>query len=85
MVICLRIVPKEKEMRMYLDKGQPPPATVSKTVELGKEDIVLAITIGLIIAGVFLGQLTIQDALTYFGVSAAGGVWGLIGGYSSSR
>jgi len=81
----MRIVPKQSEVSFYMDKGQPPPATLNKTVEFGKEDVVLAIIIGLILLGVALGQLTIKDALAYFGVSAAGGVWGLIGGHSSSK
>jgi len=84
-VIVLRIVPKESEAKLYLEKGQAPPPTVSKTVVLGKEDTILAITIGLILLGVALGQLTIKDALEYFGLSAAGGVWGLLGGHSSSK
>lgn len=81
----MRIVPKESEVQLYAAKGVTPPPSIGKTVELGKEDIVLAITIGLILLGVALGQLTIKDALAYFGVSAAGGVWGLIGGHASSK
>ena len=85
----MRIVRKaEKEIvEAYKSKspetrGSPPDG---KTVEFGKEDIILAIIIGLLILAYAQGQLTIQEVLAYLGVTTSGGVWGLIGGASSTK
>jgi len=55
------------------------------TVELGREDILLAIVLVILVIAYARGQLTIQEFLAYFGVTTTGGVWGLIGGLSSSK
>jgi hypothetical protein len=62
-----------------------PPSDVSKTVQLGFEDIILLIVMAVLIVGYARGQLTIQEFLTYLGVTGAGGLWGMLGGTSSSK
>lgn len=54
-------------------------------MEFGKEDLLLLLIIVILLAGYIRGQLTIQELLAYLGVSTTGGVWGLIGGVSSSK
>jgi hypothetical protein len=56
-----------------------------KKVELGKEDLVIIAVIAFVFIGLGIGQLTIQEALAYFGVSGAGGVWGMLGGITSEK
>jgi hypothetical protein len=62
-----------------------PPSDVSKTVQPGFEDIILLIVMAVLITGYARGQLTIQEFLTYLGVTGAGGLWGMLGGTSSSK
>lgn len=62
-----------------------PPSDVSKTVQFGVEDAILALVVIVLIVGYARGQLTIQDFLTYLGVTGAGGLWGMLGGTSSSK
>ncbi len=57
----------------------------TKKVELGKEDLVIIAVIVFVFIGLGIGQLTIQEALAYFGVSGAGGVWGMLGGITSEK
>ena len=76
----MRIVEKKGEAEAEAIGRAPP-----KTVEWGKEDLVLVAVIALILIGLGLGQLSIQEALAYFGVSGAGGVWGMLGGTASSK
>ena len=57
----------------------------TKKIELGKEDLVIVAVIALVLIGLVIGQLTIQEALAYFGVSGAGGVWGMLGGITSEK
>ncbi|MCW4052766.1 MAG: hypothetical protein NWE78_06135 [Candidatus Bathyarchaeota archaeon] len=57
----------------------------TKKVELGKEDLVIIAVIAFVFIGLGIGQLTIQEALAYFGVSGAGGVWGMLGGITSEK
>jgi hypothetical protein len=66
--------------------GQAPtPSDGTKTVEFGKEDLILALIIAILLIGWATGQITIQQLLAYLGVSTTGGVWGLIGGASSDK
>jgi len=66
--------------------GQAPTASDgTRTVEFGKEDLLLALVIAILLIGWANGQLTIQQVLAYLGVSTTGGVWGLIGGASSDK
>lgn len=83
----MRIVRKgEKEATEAALAGKTPlPSDISKTVRLGFEDIILLIVIAVLITGYTRGQLTIQDFLTYLGVTGAGGLWGMLGGTSSSK
>lgn len=57
----------------------------TKKVELGKEDLVIIAVIAFVFIGLGIGQLTIQEALAYFGVSGAGGVCGMLGGITSEK
>jgi hypothetical protein len=57
----------------------------SRTVAPGTEDVFILFIAVLIIVGLVLGKITFQEALGYFGVTSAGGVWGFIGGNSSSK
>ncbi len=83
----MRIVKKgEREaVEASLKSGSPTPPDVSKTVQLGSEDLVLGVIILVLIIGYVRGQLTIQDLLAYLGVSGAGGLWGMLGGSASSK
>lgn len=63
----------------------PAPPIVSKTVKLGFEDIILLIVTAVLITGYLRSQLTIQEFLTYLGVTGAGGLWGMLGGTSSAK
>jgi len=38
-----------------------------------------------LVVGYVRAQLTIQEFLTYLGVTGAGGLWGMLGGTSSSK
>ncbi len=57
----------------------------SRKVNVGKEDWFLVFVVAFILAGLFLGKITYEQALAYFGVSASGGVWGLISGNASEK
>jgi hypothetical protein len=85
----LRIVRKsEKEVLAAFKAAAPETRTTppeGRTVEFGKEDLLLLLIIVILLAGYIRGQLTIQELLAYLGVSTTGGVWGLIGGVSSSK
>jgi hypothetical protein len=83
----MRIVRKgeEEATAKAIQEGKMPAAEVSKTVQLGVEDIVLVIVMAVLIVGYARGQLTIQEFLTYLGVTGAGGLWGMLGGTSSSK
>jgi hypothetical protein len=82
-LVELRIVRRPAKIAAAIS-GQPPaPSEASRTVEFGKEDIVFALIVGILVAGWVTGQLTIEQLLAYLGVSTTGGVWGLIGGFSS--
>ena len=61
------------------------PAPEGKTVEFGKEDILALVIVAILLFGYARGQLTIQELLAYLGVSATGGVWGMLGGSASSK
>jgi hypothetical protein len=54
-----------------------------KAVKTGVEDFILVIVMAVLIWGHAGGQLTIQEFLTYLGVTGAGGLWGMLGGTSS--
>ncbi len=47
--------------------------------------MILVIVIVILVIGYLRGQLTIQDFLSYLGVSGAGGLWGMLGGSASSK
>jgi hypothetical protein len=83
----MRIVRKEEKgatKTALAEKGLPPP-DVSKAVKLGFEDLILAMVMIVLVVGYVRGQLTIQEFLTYLGVTGAGGLWGMLGGTSSSK
>jgi len=89
----------QKTLAVYHDKlrkaitegtKQPaPPAAPAlggkRKVEPGWEDLIVLVVIVLVVIGYAKGQLTIQDVLSYIGVSGAGGIWGMLGGSSSSK
>lgn len=81
----MRIVKEEKKATMTMAEKGLPPSDVSKTVKLGIEDLILAIVMIVLAVGYVRGQLTIQEFLTYLGVTGAGGLWGMLGGTSSSK
>jgi hypothetical protein len=66
----MRIVRKgEKEVTVAAAEKKLPPSDVSKTVQLGFEDLILAIVMIVLVVGYARGQLTIQDFLAYLGSS----------------
>jgi len=69
-----------KPVGVAAEKAAERPA---RTVSIGKEDLFLVFVIALILVGLGLGKLTFQEALAYFGVTSAGGVWGWLGGNAS--
>jgi hypothetical protein len=71
--------------KAQLEGKSPAPADMSRTVEFGKEDYLLLIVLLILTIGYLRGQLSIQEVLTYLGVTTTGGIWGLIGGSSSSK
>jgi hypothetical protein len=73
----MRIVKKEELKGHNGEKGS--------TARPGYEDLILALIVIVLIVGYARGQLTIQDFLTYLGVSGAGGLWGMLGGTLSSK
>ena len=82
----MRIVRKTSKAAAAAVPGKgPAPSEGGKTVELGKEDIILALIIAILLIGWGTGQLNIQQLLAYLGVTTTGGVWGLIGGASSDK
>jgi hypothetical protein len=83
----MRIVRKgeEEATAKAIQEGKMPTSEVSKTVQPGVEDIILVIVMAVLIVGYARGQLTIQEFLTYLGVTGAGGLWGMLGGTSSSK
>jgi hypothetical protein len=83
----MRIVRRgEKEqLQALVTEKRVAPAEASRTVEFGKEDYLLLIVLLILAIGYLRGQLSIQEVLAYLGVSTTGGVWGLIGGSSSSK
>lgn len=83
----MRIINRgEKEVTAKAaEERQLAPSGVSKTVQLGVEDLIIAIVMIVLVVGYVRGQLTIQDFLTYLGVTGAGGLWGMLGGTSSSK
>jgi hypothetical protein len=83
----MRIVKKgEKAMLEAALAGRAvSPVDSSKTVEFGKEDAIIVIVLVLLTVGYLRGQLTIQDFLSYLGITGAGGLWRMIGGTSSSK
>ncbi len=56
-----------------------------KTVEVGKEDYIFLFLLAILFNGYAWGLLTFQEPLAYLGVSTTGGIWGMIGGGSSSK
>jgi hypothetical protein len=81
--------PAEAPAKALAAGGAPAPAPVSTSnfdtsVKLGFEDLLVAMVIIIVLAAWAAGQLTIQQVLSYLGVSTTGGVWGLLSGKSSS-
>jgi hypothetical protein len=83
----LRIVRKgEKQLlQTFIEQKRPVPPEAARTVEFGKEDLLLLLVVAILLIGYARGQLSIQELLAYLGVSTTGGVWGLIGGAASSK
>jgi hypothetical protein len=88
----MRIVKKpspttEASAKALAAGGAPAPAPASNfetSVKLGFEDLLVAMVIIIVLVAWAAGQLTIQQVLSYLGVSTTGGVWGLLSGKSSS-
>jgi hypothetical protein len=59
-------------------KSVQPVEGVSKKIQLGVEDVILGMALLVLTVGYLRGQLTIQDFLSYLGVSGAGGLWGML-------
>lgn len=55
-----------------------------KKVKFGKEDLFLVFIVALLLLGLSLEKLTFEEVLGYFGVTGAGGIWGMLGGNASS-
>jgi len=92
----MRLVRKEeKKMPLKTEKmgesgvsypPKPPESEKGRVLpEFGKEDIIMVIVLFILAVGYVRGQLTIQEFLTYMGVSSAGGIWGMVSGLSSTK
>jgi hypothetical protein len=64
-------------------RGGKTPAT-RWHLNLGWEDIVLALALAIIIISWLRGQYTPDQALAYLGFTTSGGIWGYMSGKESS-
>lgn len=81
----MRVVVERKEETVTRGGAQVPQQTETRTVQFGKEDLLLVFIVALILVGLALGKLTWESALAYIGVSTSGGVWGLLSGTASGK
>jgi hypothetical protein len=62
--------------------GAPAASTAKekKTIKLGWEDIIIALALLIIVVSWIQGRITPDQAISYLGFTAAGGVWGAFSG-----
>lgn len=56
---------------------------LKRKIKLSWEDVILALILIIIIAGLITKELSIAEALAYLGVTTSGGVWGYVSGSKS--
>jgi hypothetical protein len=61
------------------DKAAPS-AGAKKSIKLGWEDIVIGLALLIIVVSWLQGRITPDQAISYLGFTAAGGVWGVFSG-----
>ncbi len=64
---------------------KPEARQLKRKINLSWEDVILALILIIIVAGLITKELTIAEALAYLGVTTSGGVWGYVSGSKSSK